>query len=156
LGERFAPLNLSELLIDLTETSASYAEEEHDQSVVCDIAPNLWVNGDRDYLTRLFLNLFDNAMQYTPPGGTIRLTAASHGERIAATVEDDGPGIAPEDLSHIFDRSQLTKRAPGSREHAGLASASHRRSRTHGGEMTVKAMGQKRVPGCLKRIRSVK
>jgi heavy metal sensor kinase len=146
LGERFAPLNLSELLSDLTETSAPYAEEEHHQSVVCNIAPDLWVNGDRDYLTRLFLNLLDNAMEYTPPGGTIRLTAASQREKIAAIVEDDGPGIAPEDLPYIFDRFYRADKARtgGSHEHAGLGlSLAQAIAHAHGGEVTVESeLGQ--------------
>jgi heavy metal sensor kinase len=142
LGEHFAPLNLSELLIDLADTSTPYAEEEHNQTVACDIAPDLWVKGDRDYLTRLFLNLLDNAMQYTPPGGTIRLTAAPHGERIAAVIEDDGPGIAPDDLAHIFDRFYRADKARtgGGREHAGLGlSIAQAIAHTHGGEVTVES-----------------
>jgi len=142
LGEHFAPLNLSELLVDLADTSTPYAEEAHRQSVACDIAPDLWVKGNRDYLTRLFLNLLDNAMQYTPPGGTIRLTAAPHGARIAAVIEDDGPGIAPEDLSHIFDRFYRADKARtgGIREHAGLGlSIAQAIAHAHGGEITVES-----------------
>jgi heavy metal sensor kinase len=142
LGEHFAPLNLSELLVDLAETSMPFAEEEQNQTVACDIAPDLWVKGDRDYLTRLFLNLLDNAMQYTPPGGTIRLTAARHGEQIATVIEDDGPGIAPEDLSHIFDRFYRADKARtgGSREHAGLGlSIAQAIAHAHGGEVTVES-----------------
>jgi heavy metal sensor kinase len=142
LGERFEPLNLSELLVDLAETSTPYAEEEHNQSVTCDIASNLWVKGDRDYLTRLFLNLLDNAMQYTPPGETIRLTAAPHGEQIATVIEDAGPGIAPDDLSHIFDRFYRADKARtgGSREHAGLGlSIAQAIAHAHGGEITVES-----------------
>ncbi len=142
LDEHFAPLNLSELLVDLADTSTPYAEEEHNQTVACDIAPDLWVKGDRDYLTRLFLNLLDNAMQYTPPGGTIRLTAVPHGEQIAAVIEDDGPGIAPDDLAHIFDRFYRADKARtgGSREHAGLGlSIAQAIAHAHGGEITVES-----------------
>jgi len=142
LGEHFAPLNLSELLVDLAETSTPYAEEERNQTVACDIAADLWVKGDRDYLTRLFLNLLDNAMQYTPPGGTIRLTAAPDGGQIAAVIEDDGPGIAPEDLSHVFDRFYRADKARtgGIREHAGLGlSIAQAIAHAHGGEITVES-----------------
>jgi heavy metal sensor kinase len=142
LDEHFKPLNLSELLIDLAETSTPCVEEEQTPSVVCDITPDLWVNGDRDYLTRLFLNLLDNAVQYAPPGGTIRLTAAAQGRKIAAAIEDSGPGIAPEDLPHIFDRFYRADKARtgGDREHAGIGlSIAQEIARTHGGEITVES-----------------
>lgn len=146
LVEHFAPLNLSELLLDLAETSTPFAEEAQDQMVACDIASDLWVKGDRDYLTRLFLNLLDNAMQYTPPGGTIRLKAAVRGEQIAIVVEDDGPGIAPEDLPHIFDRFYRADKARtgGGHEHAGLGlSIAQAIAHAHSGEVTVESkLGQ--------------
>jgi heavy metal sensor kinase len=142
LRESFAPLNLSELLTDLAETSIPYAEEERGQSLACDIAPALWVNGDRDHLTRLFLNLLDNAMQYTPQGGALRLTATTEGEQIVAIVEDTGRGIAPEDLPHVFDRFYRADKArtSGSQDHAGLGlSIAQVIAQAHGGRITVES-----------------
>lgn len=142
LRERFVRLDLSELLTDLVETSAAYAQEECSQALTCDIPSQLWVRGDRDYLTRLFLNLLDNAMQYTPAGGAIRVSAVAAGEQIAVTVADTGQGIAPQDLPHVFDRFYRADKARtgGGRDHAGLGlSIAQVIARAHGGEITVES-----------------
>ncbi|MCX7670206.1 MAG: ATP-binding protein [Anaerolineae bacterium] len=157
LQESFAPLNLSELLTDLAESSAPYAEEERRQSFTCAIAPDLWVRGDRDHLTRLFLNLLDNAMQYTPAGGAIRLTAAADGEHAVVAVEDTGIGIAAEDLPHVFERFYRADQArgAGNGRHAGLGlSIAQAIARAHGGEIIAQSsVGQGsrftvRLPRC--------
>lgn len=83
---------------------SSYVREERDQNLSRDIMPGLWVVGDRDQLTRLFLNLLDNATQYTPNGGSLNIRALVDNGRATVTVEDNGIGIAPEDLPHVFER----------------------------------------------------
>jgi signal transduction histidine kinase len=62
------------------------------------------VNGDRDRLKQVLLNLVSNAIQYTPQGGEVFLSLAKVGEQTRIIVRDTGPGIPPEDLPHIFDR----------------------------------------------------
>jgi signal transduction histidine kinase len=49
-------------------------------------------------------NLAANAIRYAPAGSTIRLTAGEDQDGVALSVEDEGPGIAPEHLPHVFDR----------------------------------------------------
>lgn len=140
LRQHFVRLDLSELLTDLVETSATYAQEECGQTLTCDIPPRLWVRGDRDYLTRLFLNLLDNAMQYTPAGGRICVTAAAVNEQIVVTVEDSGRGIPPEDVPHVFDRFYRADKArtAGKTDHVGLGlSIAQVIAHAHGGEITV-------------------
>lgn len=60
--------------------------------------------GDRDLLKQLVLNLVDNGLKYTPPGGEVTLSLYADGSWARIVVEDTGPGIPPEDLPHIFDR----------------------------------------------------
>lgn len=62
------------------------------------------VNGDRDRLKQVILNLVANAIQYTPHGGEIFLSLSRIGEQARLIVRDTGPGIPPEDLPYIFDR----------------------------------------------------
>jgi two-component system sensor histidine kinase MprB len=58
------------------------------------------VRGSRTRLARAVANLLDNAAKYSPPGSVVEVTV--HGGEVA--VRDHGPGIAPEDLPHVFDR----------------------------------------------------
>ncbi|MGC8856671.1 MAG: sensor histidine kinase, partial [Anaerolineae bacterium] len=64
----------------------------------------LQVNGDRDRLKQVLLNLVANAIQYTPQGGDVFLSLARVGEQARLIVRDTGPGIPAEDLPHIFER----------------------------------------------------
>ncbi len=60
--------------------------------------------GDEDRLKQLLLNLVDNGIKYTPPGGVVRLSLAKANGWAQLTVSDTGVGIPAEDLPHIFDR----------------------------------------------------
>ncbi len=62
------------------------------------------VNGDRDRLKQVILNLVANAIQYTPHGGEVFLSLSRIGEQARLIVRDTGPGIPAEDLPYIFDR----------------------------------------------------
>jgi two-component system OmpR family sensor kinase len=62
------------------------------------------VIGDRDRLKQLLLNLVVNALQYTQPGGRIVLSLRVIDDGLHITVSDNGPGIPPQELPHIFDR----------------------------------------------------
>ena len=67
-----------------------------------DLEPN-WVDGDPTRLEQVATNLFDNALKYTPAGGTIDITIALDGDEVLLTVRDTGVGIAPDLLPHVFD-----------------------------------------------------
>lgn len=64
--------------------------------------------GDRFALETLVANLLTNAAKYTPPGGTILLRTAADADGPFLLVEDSGPGIAPADREHIFERFYRT------------------------------------------------
>lgn len=73
----------------------------------------LYLMGEPDTLERAITNLLDNAVKFSPEGGTITIRLI--GDRL--TVEDEGPGIADEDLPHVFERFYRSERArakPGS------------------------------------------
>jgi two-component system sensor histidine kinase MprB len=91
------------------------------------------VLGSRPRLHRAVRNLLDNAVKYSPPGAAVEITVAA-GEIV---VRDHGPGIAEEDLPHVFDRfyrAPAARRLPGS----GLGLAIVRQvAETHGGTVAV-------------------
>jgi two-component system OmpR family sensor kinase len=69
------------------------------------------VQGQPDALTILLRNLVDNAIKYTPGGGTVDVSVVAEGRTVQVTVEDSGPGIPPEERERVFDRFY---RVPGS------------------------------------------
>jgi two-component system, OmpR family, sensor kinase len=64
----------------------------------------VYVNGDRDRLKQVFINLVANAIQYTPPGGDVYVSLEHIKGQARVIVRDTGPGIPAEDLPHIFER----------------------------------------------------
>jgi PAS domain S-box-containing protein len=64
--------------------------------------PEVWA--DRDRLLQVFENLIGNALKFTPPGGSVTLSAAPRGDEVLFCVSDTGAGIAADDLPHVFDR----------------------------------------------------
>ena len=91
------------------------------------------VRGDPDALERAIMNLVDNAVKFSPDGGTVHIAL----EAGVLTVADEGPGIAQEDLPHIFERffrSDKARNTPGTG--LGLSIVAHTLA-THGG--TVEA-----------------
>ncbi len=62
------------------------------------------VRGDDEALCRLFFILIDNAIKYTPEGGSVAVNLSASDEHAVASVTDSGIGIAPEDIQRIFDR----------------------------------------------------
>jgi signal transduction histidine kinase len=95
--------------------------------------------GDAHLLERAVENLLGNALRYTPAGGTIGVGWHQEGDRIVFTVADTGPGIAPQDLPHLFEplyrgESSRNRQTGG----AGLGLAIARRAlRAHGGDLVA-------------------
>ena len=95
------------------------------------------VIGDRDQLKQMILNLVENAIKYTPPGGEVKLSLNRNGSTVDMSVSDTGPGIPPELLPNIFERfNRGEHRGIMGGTGLGLAIAS-RIARAHGGEIRV-------------------
>ncbi len=93
------------------------------------------VNGSPNQLKQVFLNLIANARQALPDGGTIRVDVHRSGQHVIASVSDDGPGILPQVLDHIFVPFFTTKRETGG---TGLGlSVSLGIAEAHGGSLTA-------------------
>jgi len=98
----FAPVELDLLLTEVfTEMRVLAGSKVH---VHLNDIDQVMVNGDRDRLKQVLLNLVSNAIQYTPPGGDVFLSISRLGNQARIIVRDTGPGIPAEDLPHIFDR----------------------------------------------------
>jgi two-component system sensor histidine kinase ChvG len=68
------------------------------------LPPDARVLGRDERLGQVFRNLIDNAVSFSPEGGTVAIVATAHGGRARVIVEDDGPGIPAENLETIFER----------------------------------------------------
>lgn len=94
-----------ELMDDIVEEALRHvnpAVREHDLKVVACDEPAL-VNVDARLMVQLVVNLVNNAITYTPAGSHIVISISVDDGRVACSVADDGPGIAPEDRERIFE-----------------------------------------------------
>ena len=101
------PLNLRPVELDLLLTEVF--QEMHILAggkvrVHLNEIDQLMVNGDRDRLKQVLINLVANAIQYTPPNGDVFLSLSKVGDQARILCRDSGPGIPTEDLPHIFER----------------------------------------------------
>ena len=62
-----------------------------------------FAQGDQRLLTQVFTNLLTNAVKFSPPGGTVTFRAHYEPDAMVFEIEDEGIGIPPDDLPHIFD-----------------------------------------------------
>ena len=97
------PMCLHELCEGVAETLADRLTEKGVQLNV-DVPDALTVTADQSLLTELLLNLCENAAKYGKPHGRIDVRGAVADDRLVLTVADDGIGIPPEALPHIFER----------------------------------------------------
>jgi signal transduction histidine kinase len=78
------------------------------------------VEGDADLVRQLVMNLLQNAVKFTPGGGTVRVDVLQDDGASVAIIEDSGVGIAPEHLPHVFERFYRADAARGRGDGAGL------------------------------------
>jgi heavy metal sensor kinase len=78
--------------------------EEKGLSLVCECSGETIIAGDQGWIQRLLLNLLDNAIKFTPAGGTVTVVVAPAGGSARLTVRDTGIGIPADALPHVFER----------------------------------------------------
>ncbi len=140
--ERFPVAELAQDVAQKFELQASKAG----QQLVTQIPPGVpMVLADIGMLERVLENLIENAMRYTPAGGTIAIAVGANEGAVELRVSDTGKGIDPDELAHIFDRYYRVDRGEsGDAGHAGLGLAITRRIvELHGG--TIRAESKARA-----------
>jgi two-component system phosphate regulon sensor histidine kinase PhoR len=138
-------LPLRREVFDLTEVATSVVNTFAQRSIAAgveldlDAPEEVFVDADRNRLTQVALNLLDNALRHTPPGGTVSVEVASEGRNALLRVRDTGRGIPYHDLPHIFERFYVVDRSR-SREHTGTGlglSIARHLVEAHGGTLSA-------------------
>ncbi|NRR33781.1 two-component sensor histidine kinase [Oxalobacteraceae bacterium] len=109
--KQFAPLDLSELAKRSLGDLAGPAQARQIDLGLHQADEGAMVAGQSDALIILLRNLIDNAIKYTPAGGTVDVEVRKHAGGVSLCVEDSGPGISPEERERVFSRFY---RVPGS------------------------------------------
>lgn len=137
LSLRSDAVSLPHLLEDVHQSLEPIARDRH-ISFQLQLAPvPVHVSGDRGALRRLLVILADNALQFTPPGGTITVRLTSQQDRCSVAVTDTGIGIHSADMPHLFERFYRADRSRSTPGHGlGLAIAMAI-ARSHQAELTV-------------------
>jgi len=159
-----SPVNMPALLNSIREKFTPQSQKAGVEINVETVAGMSALSADGDRLAQVFTNLVDNALKFTPSGGTITMRAnilesggalpgksigthrtseqSNSGRGVLVSVSDTGAGIPPESLAHIFERFyQADASRKGGRKHgAGLGLAiAHEIVQAHGGRIGVRS-----------------
>lgn len=131
-------INLASILDNLVQLYKPQYEAKQ-INLKTQIIDSLYLLGEPGQLRRLFTNLIENALHYTPSGGVVEIKTSHAGSHLYVNVQDTGVGIAPEQIEHVFDRFW---RADRSRSYhaggAGLGLAiAQAIAQNHGGSISI-------------------
>jgi signal transduction histidine kinase len=136
-----------DIVVLVKEVAAIYQPLVEDQGIrlVLELSEGISnVEVDPARITQCLNNILNNALQHTSEGGEIRVIVEEKGDKVLISVEDNGAGIEPEHLSHVFDRfyradPDRSRKTGGS----GLGLAiTNALIQAHGGEITVSSPGK--------------
>lgn len=136
-----APISLGAFVHDVSAMFEKDAAKK-DVKLVNQVPPDLSVQADRDRLSQILVNLVDNAVKYTPKGGTVSFLAAKTDDnQIRIAVRDTGQGIPPSDLPRVTERFYRVEKARSREEGGtglGLAIVKHL-VQLHGGTLHIES-----------------
>jgi heavy metal sensor kinase len=138
------PVDLA-LLVEEVGAQVRMLADAHALTLCYGLVEPLIIQGDHAHLRRLLLNLVDNSLKYTPPGGQVTLTVQRQDTWAALHVSDTGIGLSPDEQAHIFQRFYRAAHAQV-REAGGAGLGlciAHSIVQAHGGYMQVES-----APGC--------
>lgn len=134
------PVHLGGLIEECLQIVKAQAEEEailFDVHLDRSIPP---VQGDRNRLKQVLLNLLTNAIKYTSPGGKVTIRLKQKTKSILLTIEDTGRGIPEESLPHIFDKFYRVPQQDADAPGTGLGlTIAKRIVESHGGSISVES-----------------
>jgi two-component system OmpR family sensor kinase len=128
------PTDLSEIVVDAA-AELGHLAEDHDVTVETEPAT---VEGARDELHRMALNLMQNAVCHTPPGTHVHVTVGAQDGQVRLVVADEGPGVPPELRARIFERFVRGEGDRGASTGLGLAIV-RAVARTHSGDVELES-----------------
>jgi two-component system, OmpR family, sensor kinase len=146
----FQPVELDTLLLEVFHEMKVLAGEKIELHLT--EIDQIQVNGDRDRLKQVLLNLVANAIQYTPQGGDVFLSLGKVAEQARLIIRDTGPGIPSEDLPHIFERFYRAEKARTRGKTTGFGlglSIAHWIVDKHGGRIEVDSKDSQGTTFCI-------
>jgi two-component system, OmpR family, phosphate regulon sensor histidine kinase PhoR len=130
-----------ELVRDAIERIRPYASRVGLEVTASDFPREPWVRADARRIGQVLSNLLSNAVKFTPPGGTVRVSAVESGQFVEISVADSGIGIAADQLVRVFERFYKTDPArTSSGTGLGLAICKHV-VLAHGGTIRAESSG---------------
>jgi signal transduction histidine kinase len=134
--ETMRSLSLTDVIEGVSELYGPLAEEKQLRFVVRKAPESGFIHGNLNLISQALANLVDNAIKYTPAGGTVVVALENHASGPALVVADNGPGIPPEDRSRVterFVRLESSRNSPGTGLGLSLVAAV---ARMHEAELT--------------------
>lgn len=116
-------INLTDVALDTfaERIAERFRTQTSRHTIVVDFPPDFpVVLADEERLAQVLSNLISNSIKYSPDGGEIRISGQVRPEQVIVCVSDQGPGIAPGDIPHVFDRFYRASDASRQTKGAGL------------------------------------
>lgn len=135
-GSVMERVDIADVVHDACELFRPLAQDKG-IGITCEEAGRFYVDGDIHGLQRMIANLLENAVKYTPAGGTVMVSFSLKKDGIIIGIRDTGIGISEHDLPHLFERfyrSEPSRSQPGFGLGLSLARAV---ARAHGGDIKV-------------------
>ena len=145
--QSFQPVALNDILTEVVELYDA-AAEANGVALVLDVVGKPMTLGDKELLASATANLVDNAIKYGGAGATVRVGTREERETVSIMVQDEGPGIPPEERTKVvtrFYRLDRSRSLPGNGLGLAIVTAI---SHLHGGRLSL----EDAVPGLLARI----